>query len=139
MSSDQIDDVSSSFLENVRTVLMQGEANPGKRYYVSKQFFRYIRPGAKRVDLQYNDNDGVFATAYQHNEMDTFTIVAINTNSEEVRLILDGDQLPGQFDQYVTTAGQNTNKTEGVASGEITLPASSIVTLVHGNVYEHLN
>jgi glucuronoarabinoxylan endo-1,4-beta-xylanase len=119
--------------------LMQGEANPGKRYHVSKQFFRYIRPGAERVDLHYDDNDGVFATAYQHNEMDTFTIVAINTNSEPVILNLDGNQIPGQFDQYVTTAGQNTNKTEGVAAGEITLPASSIVTLVHGNVYEHLN
>ena len=118
--------------------LMQGEANPGKRYHVSKQFFRYIRPGAERVGLQYNDNDGVFATAYQHNEMDTFTIVAINTNSEPVKIILEGGQLPSQFDQYVTTAGLNTGKTEGVNADEITLPALSIVTLVHGNVYEHL-
>jgi glucuronoarabinoxylan endo-1,4-beta-xylanase len=119
--------------------LMQGEANPGKKYYVSKQFFRFIRPGAERVGLQYNDNDGVFATAYQHNEMDTFTIVAMNTNSEPVLLNLDGNQLPGKFDQYVTTAGLNSDKTDGVSADEISLPALSIVTLVYGNVYEHLN
>ncbi len=118
--------------------LMEGEANPGKKYHVSKQFFRFIRPGAERVDLQYNENDEVFATAYQHDEMDTFTIVAINTNDESVLLNLDGDQLPGQFDQYVTTTGQNTNKTEGVSADRIILPPLSVVTLVDGNVYEHI-
>lgn len=117
--------------------LMNGEANPGKRYYVSKQFYRYIRPGAQRVELEDYEAGGVVATAYHHEEMDTFTIITINTNNESVKLNLDGSSLPSVYDVYVTSATQNTSIFNPVDAGEIVLPASSIVTLVNGNVFEH--
>jgi glucuronoarabinoxylan endo-1,4-beta-xylanase len=116
--------------------LMQTETNPGKRYYVSKQFYRYIRPGAERVDVEYNDNNGVFATAFVHREMDTFTIVAVNTNNEPVILNLDGEQLPVNYQKIVTAASQNAVDEGMVESENIMLPAQSIVTLVHGNVFK---
>lgn len=115
--------------------LMQGEET-SKRYYVSKQFYRYIRPGAVRLELNYDDSKGVFATAYRHDEMDTFTLVAINTNSEAVSLQLEGDPLPQEYQSIITTASGNAADGGIIAADEIELPANSIVTLVHGTVYE---
>ena len=37
----------------------------GKKYYVSKQFYRYIRPGAVRVGAT-STNNNVFVSAYEH-------------------------------------------------------------------------
>ena len=116
--------------------LMQTETNPSKRYYVSKQFYRYIRPGAERADVEYNDNEGVFATAFVHTEMDTFTIVAINTRNEPVLLKLEGENLPGSYQKIVTSATLNAAAEGIVESRNIQLPAQSIVTLVNGNVFE---
>ena len=42
--------------------LMNG-AVKGKKYYVSKQFYRYIRPGAVRVGAT-STNANVFVSAY---------------------------------------------------------------------------
>jgi glucuronoarabinoxylan endo-1,4-beta-xylanase len=117
--------------------LMQAEDHPGLRYFVSRQYYRFIRPGADRVELIYNDEDGVFATAYKHDEMGSFTIVAINTNDESVRVHLDGSGLPEEFDMHVTTHTLQGEDQGTVNAGEIVLPASSVVTLVNGNVYEH--
>ena len=117
--------------------LMQTENNPGLRYYVSRQFYRFIRPGAERVELVYDEDEGVFATAYVHDEMDTFTIVAINTNNEPVDLFLEGDDLPETYEMHVTTQSLHGEVQGTKGAGEIVLPASSVVTLVHGNVFEH--
>lgn len=116
--------------------LMDGEGNPGKRYYVSKQFYRYIRPGAQRIELTFDDEDGVVGTAYYHPGMDALTIVAINTTEEDVELILEGNNLPANFDLYTTTAVHNSIHEGSVDTSDITLPAGSIVTLVNGNVFE---
>lgn len=117
--------------------LMDGEANPGKRYYVSKQFYRYIRPGAQRIELTFNEAEGVVGTAYYHPEMDALTIVAINETEEDVKLNLEGENLPGSYDMYTTSASQNTAHQSNVDSSNIILPPSSIVTLVNGDVFEH--
>lgn len=117
--------------------LMDGEANPSKRYYVSKQFYRYIRPGAQRVELTFEEAEGVVGTAYHHPEMDAFTIVAINRSGEEVKLNLEGENLPGSYDTYTTSSTNNSVEDSNADSSNITLPASSIVTLVNGDVFEH--
>ena len=117
--------------------LMDGEGNPSKRYYVSKQFYRFIRPGAERIELTYPDSDNVVGTAYYHPEMDVFTVVAINNSGDEVKLTLEGENLPERFDVYTTTKTQNSVLESDVDSSDIVLSPSSIVTLVNGNVFEH--
>lgn len=118
--------------------LMAGADNPGKKYYVSRQFYRFIRPGAVRVELDYDEQEGVFASAYYHEEMNTFTIVAINTNEEDnVGLNLMGDDLPANFKMHVTSANENSVDYGNFEISEVVLPQNSIVTLVQGNVFEH--
>lgn len=116
--------------------LMQGTSRKSKRYFVSKHFYRFIRPGARMVRLDYAETDGVFASAYDHAAMGAFTVVLINTKTETVKVNLDGANLPATFDFYQTTATENCVKKQAVAKGSVVLPAQSIVTLVSGRVVE---
>lgn len=118
--------------------LMGGTTTRGKKYYVSKHFYRFIRPGAKMVQLDYEVEDGVFASAYKHDEMDAFTIVLINTTDKAVGVELNGSDIPDTFDFYLTTSAKNENcsEKESVKKEDIVLPPFSVVTLVNGNVFE---
>lgn len=115
--------------------LMNGADQLSKRYYVSKHFYRFIRPGAKMVDVQVNQ-DGVFASAYVHQQMGSFTVVLLNSSNEAKTVRLEGNNIPAQFTQYRSTSTENCEQRGQVSKDSITLPAKSIVTLVNGNVFE---
>ncbi len=115
--------------------LMAGAAKPGKNYYVSKQFYRFIRPGAQRVDLKSSDAE-VMAVAFQHPTMNAFTIVAINTGSASKSLHLAGAELPADFRAFRTSAKEDAVDLGTVAADGLTLSASSITTFVHGSYRE---
>lgn len=119
--------------------LMQGTDLKGKKYYVSKHFYRFIRPGAQMVKLIYDDAIGVFASAFENTAMGSFTIVLINNSDKQVKMNFAGANVPGDFDYYLTTsaAGDNcTKKSSVVAKDNVELPPYSVVTLVNGNVFE---
>jgi O-glycosyl hydrolase len=115
--------------------LMGGTQNLGKRYYVSKQFYRFIRPGAKMVQVTSGDSN-LFVVAFTHPTMASFTIVAINTGTQDKNLILGGASVPSTFDAYRTSTSENCVSVGSVSNGAIVLKADSITTLVNGNVYE---
>jgi len=81
---------------------------PTKRYYVSKNFYRYIRPGAVRINCSSNDTN-VLAVAFKHPTNGTITIVLINTtgSTKNVTLTLDNVIQMPQFDLYRTSATEN--------------------------------
>ncbi|MGL6266485.1 MAG: hypothetical protein ACRC2O_01115 [Chitinophagaceae bacterium] len=119
--------------------LMKSTELKGKKYYVSKHFYRFIRPGAKMVKLTYDETVGIFASAYEHTTMGAFTIVLINNSDKQVKLNLAGANLPNEFDYYLTTAATTDNctkKTTTVTKDNVVLPARSVVTLVNGKVIE---
>jgi O-glycosyl hydrolase len=116
--------------------LMQGAGRKSKRYYVSKHFYRFIRPGARMVKAMYNDAEGVLGSAYEHPQMGAFTVVLVNTGTKTAKITLNGNDLPDTFDFYQTTATDNCVKKDPVQKDNILLPPQSIVTLVNGNVYE---
>lgn len=114
--------------------LMNGVVG-GKKYYVSKHFYRYIRPDAKRVASSTLDED-LFVCAFKHNNNKTSTVVIINTGSQK-RIHLKGDGLANSYESFLTTADKTENckpydvYTHGSTKG-IVLPAQSIVTLQAG-------
>jgi glucuronoarabinoxylan endo-1,4-beta-xylanase len=121
--------------------LMAGSVK-GKKYYVSKHFYRFIRPGSKMVKLDFNSTDKVTASAFENTVMNAFTIVLINPTDKSVKVNLTGTSLPDSYDFYYTTAAVDDNckkKDAKVGKGNIVLPPSSVVTLVNGNVYEKNN
>jgi O-glycosyl hydrolase len=113
--------------------LMNG-TTVGKKYYVSKHFYRYIRPGAVRFKAESSDTENVFVTAYRHDANDTHTLVIINSGTSVKQISVAGDDLPDSFEMYRTT-GEDDNCTHigTVEAGDtFVLPAESIVTLQAG-------
>ncbi len=114
--------------------LMAG-TSPGKNYYVSKQFYRYIRPGAQMVDVQSTDAE-VMVAAFDNPAMNAFTVVAINTGTATKTLTISGANLPSTFHAFRTSANEDATDLGSVNAGGLTLPASSVTTFVSGNYLE---
>ena len=112
--------------------LMGGTQYLGKRYYVSKNFYRYIRPGAKAVQVTTTDPT-LFLVAFTNPGSGAFTIVAINTDTSDKTLTIGGANVPQTFDAYRTSASENCVSAGNMANGAITLKADSVTTLVNGS------
>jgi O-glycosyl hydrolase len=69
--------------------LMVGD-RAGKKYYVAKHFYRWIRPGAVRIAAGPDGGDkGVCVTAYEHGKDKTVTIVLLNRSHDNIRLTVN--------------------------------------------------
>jgi O-glycosyl hydrolase len=114
--------------------LMSGTST-GKKYSISKHFYRYIRPGAVRVKSTTADPD-FFVTAYENQAKGTQTIIIINSGSTDKAVSLTGTGLPTTFKMYRTNFGtENCLFIKDVSSGTVSsfaVPAKSIVTLQAG-------
>jgi glucuronoarabinoxylan endo-1,4-beta-xylanase len=108
----------------------------GKKYYVSKHFYRYIRPGAVRIGATSNDQNNIFVTAYKHVEKETMTIVAINSGTTDKLIYIEGESIPAGFIMYRTTAGSDNCTMIGPvqpgSDNNFVIPAQSIITLQAG-------
>ncbi len=113
--------------------LMSGVAKRGKKYYVSKNYYRTIRPGAQMVQASSDDSE-VLVAAFDHSAANTLTIIAINGGQASKRVTLTGANLPSQFQAYRTSATEDCAAVGPMASAAITLPARSITSLVFGDV-----
>jgi glucuronoarabinoxylan endo-1,4-beta-xylanase len=114
-----------------RFVLMNGLVK-GKKYHVSKQFYRYIRPGAVRVGAT-STNNNVFVSAYQHAANGTHTIVLINNSGSAQNITVGGAGLPASFTIFRTSSSENCANVGTYSTGaSLSLPANSVVTLQAG-------
>ncbi len=104
---------------------------PSSRYYVSKQFYRFIRPGAVRVSAT---SEGIPALAFKDNNANTVTVILFNNTAQAQAVEIKGTGLPTTWESYTTSNGRNCEKGSGVAEdGFIIVPPSSVTTLT-GNV-----
>jgi MYXO-CTERM domain-containing protein len=87
------------------------------------------------VDAKSSDSS-VLAAAFDNTQMGAFTIVAINTGTAATPLTLAGSNLPSSYKAIRTSASENAVDLGTVSAGSITLPPSSITTLVSGNYLE---
>lgn len=114
--------------------LMNSEGIKSKRYYVSENFYRYIRPNAVRVKASAPDGSRIYALAFKSSVENSESIVLINDNSTERLINLAGAGLPARLNTYVTSEKDDCTD-QGVAnsSDNILLPANSVVTLYKKN------
>jgi hypothetical protein len=103
---------------------------------VSKQFYKYIRPGAKMVDVTCND-DELLIIPFSHKEEKRFTVMVLNSSTYPKKLNLMGTALGTKFMMYQTTSG---SKIDCIATHpnaanprQIVVPGKSVVTLVNNN------
>jgi glucuronoarabinoxylan endo-1,4-beta-xylanase len=124
-----------SEISGISNYSLMSNNNCGKKYYVSKHFYRYIRPGAIRVKISSNDPD-IFAVAFEHPDKGTNTIVIINGGNEDKSVTIIGSDLPSLFTIYQTTSGNDNCRESGTVKPGIgnsfRLPGISIVTLQAG-------
>ncbi|MBN2806335.1 MAG: T9SS type A sorting domain-containing protein [Prolixibacteraceae bacterium] len=103
---------------------------PNSTFYASKNYLKYIRPGAVRVNTA-SDNPDLMPTAFI-NEDGKFVMVIINKGSKAIPVDLKGKKLPSTFELYRTSQFENFINDETFKPNETVLivPASSIITLV---------
>jgi len=116
--------------------LMNG-TKTGKKYYVSKHFYRFIRPESYMIDVKSNE-DSLFACAFKNDKLQNFVIVLINTDSKPKKLEFTGEGVPDKFDCYVTDSSKDMNcRLMGTFNAsDIIIPQDSIVTLINGRFKE---
>lgn len=114
--------------------LMKG-IEGGKKYYVSKHYYRYVRPGAVRIKCS-SDDPEIIVSAFEHKVKGTNTIIIINSGILDKSISLQGAGLPGEFSTYLTTSGSENCKFTGTATSasgnSFVIPAKSIITLQAG-------
>jgi O-glycosyl hydrolase len=104
--------------------------NGTKLYYVSKQYYRYIRPGAVQIGSS-SDDGSVYVTAFHHAADRTLTLVLINAASSTKAVSVTGGAT--SYTAYRTSAGEDCRSVGTVSAGSVSLPASSVTTLVASN------
>jgi glucuronoarabinoxylan endo-1,4-beta-xylanase len=111
------------------------EIVPSKKYYLHKQFSRFIQPGAVRIAATPSDAEGISVGAFEHAEDKTVTVTLINTGGvdQPVVLALKTNLKATTFDVYRTSAAENCDKVGvlAVADGKlaVTVAPQSMVTL----------
>lgn len=104
---------------------------PTSRYYTSKNYYKYVRPGAVMIKAESKDPD-IRVTAFNHKERKTLTVVLIN-NSDATKTIdigHYGSNIPAEYKVYRTSATENCTD-DGVVSTTqpVILPPDSVTTL----------
>lgn len=108
------------------SIMANGE--PTVLYHASKQYFRYVRPGAIRVDASSEDPE-ILTLAFKNPSEGSMTLVLINTSDAEKEAVLNIPSRPAEFDVYRTSASENSAEV-GKVTDNLILPTESITTLV---------
>jgi O-glycosyl hydrolase len=110
------------------TLIIKGQ--PTASFYTSKNYYKYIRPGARRIRAIHEDSD-ILACAFVHPETKQQTLVLINKGASTKNILLSGDRHADEYEVYTTARHMNFEfKGYGVKGGQVLLPASSVTTLV---------
>jgi O-glycosyl hydrolase len=113
---------------------MNSSGSKSKRYYVSKNFYRYVRPGDIRIEALAAGESNIYPLAFKNDTAHTNTIVLINDNAESKAVNLTGSSLPSGFSIFTTSATDDCKDYGTVnTSGGFLLPPNSVSTLYKKN------
>jgi O-glycosyl hydrolase len=107
---------------------------PTQKWYVTKHFARYIRPGARQAASSCS-NTSVDVVAFWHETNQCLSIVLLNrtTSTQTVNgVAVGGGTAPAQYEKITSTASAKCVSTVIDAGASLSLPPSSITTLVAG-------
>jgi O-glycosyl hydrolase/ankyrin repeat protein len=108
--------------------IMTGSAKTPK-YYASKHFYRYVRPGALRVDGVSDDAD-LLVSAFRHDVEGTLSLVLINRGQAAASVVVSAPGGPQDYVVYLSTDSMGCDQTGTLTPGAaMTMPPRSIVTL----------
>lgn len=105
------------------------------KYVAAKHYFRYVRPGSRRVEATVTDGGALRASAYLDQDEATLTVVLPNTSAAAATATLEVPSVPGDMTAFdVFTSSENNlwqSSTSRVADGRATVsvPGYGVVTL----------
>lgn len=109
--------------------LMNAAGEKSKRYFVSKNFYRYIRPGAQRFQID-SDNDSLLPLAFFNPENQTTTIVVINMGNNDKTFKMQGIDAGKKYNAYITSVDKDCAPNGAVNAGDVLLiPGRAVLTL----------
>lgn len=115
------------------------ETTPTPKYYASKHFYRWIRPGALRMEAS-SSNPDLLVAAFRHDPDGSRTIVLINRSESEIKVRLEGENSQDKMRYEIYRSGENENcELKGLLKkNTLVIPARHIVTLYGQNEkYKH--
>ena len=117
--------------DNVYTLMIDGKPTP--KYYASKHYYRYIRPGAVRIDAT-SDHPGLLVSSFKHHENGTFTTLLINKSDEALSVSVNfgsKKDVPKTFQVFRSSSEENCIELSPIKSRikKFAIPPKSIVTL----------
>jgi glucuronoarabinoxylan endo-1,4-beta-xylanase len=98
--------------------------------YAFKNYYRYVRPGAIRVDAQSTDAD-ILALAFKDPANNALTVILINQSDQLKSVTTSSVASQSQFVLYRTSSSENCKDLGTINSSSIVLPAKSISTLTN--------
>jgi glucuronoarabinoxylan endo-1,4-beta-xylanase len=111
--------------------LMNG-GEPTPLYHISKQFYRFIRPGAVHLESAVNDNN-VLPLLFTQASEKSYTIVLINRSNMNKSIYIPGTVANRDFETFRSARTLASSYVRQVYSnGTVYLPAQSITTLYAG-------
>lgn len=110
------------------------DGRPGPKYHAARHFYRFVRPGALRVESSSTDED-VREAAFRHDMDGTVTVVLINRADTPARVVVEVDGLTGAPSYEVVRSTEEAGSVELTPMRadllELEMPGRSIITL-HG-------
>jgi glucuronoarabinoxylan endo-1,4-beta-xylanase len=117
--------------EGKYNLLVAGKPTP--KYYAAKHFYRFVRPGALRLEAT-PVSDSLLVAAFKHEVDGNLTINVINQKNEDifVNLSFEGEFIPKKFTVYSSSERNNWEKQSAIKRGDkLMIPARGIIT-AHG-------
>lgn len=117
--------------DNVYTLMIDGKPTP--KYYTSKQYYKFVRPGAIRIEAT-SDNPDLLISSFKHNYDGTLTTILINKSTEEFEVAISfgkKNSIPETFQVFRSSETENCVELPSIKSKikKLKIPPKSIVTL----------
>ena len=113
--------------------LMTEDGKISKRGYCMAQYSKYVRPGAKRIEVTEQPDENVYVSAYKNID-GTIAVVAINNGDTGYSQAFSTGENIKNINRYRTSANENLALTEGLKNSNgsfyAQLPAQSVSTFV---------
>ena len=129
----QLTDGNPSDDQHVQTLTDSTQLAQAPKYVAAKHFFRYIRPGAVRVNTSVTGSSTLLASAYVLDAAGALTVVLINEDAAATSVSLAlPSSAPTSFQAFASSDGslwQSSTVTASAGAASLTLPGYGVTTL----------
>ncbi len=112
----------------------QTAGSQSPKYVAVKHFYKFIRPGSRRINTISNSNSSILSSAYYNDQSKNLTVVLVNNSStsKNTKLKIPNNEAMLTLQMYSSSEGklfQNSNLLVANSEANLSLPGYSVVTI----------